>query len=142
MREEAAVVSAVVTTMMAVAMVTIGVLAVAKMTVAMVTTVVVVGVHDHRGCDLLVDRNRHWHRDLVDNRGLRLVIHGLRLRLVIDGSLLLRIILLRWHGLRIRLRITLRSARGMVLWLHFFKIARSLFLSELLFYYIIILVYF
>ena len=141
MREEAAVVSPVVTTVMTVAMVSIGVVAVV-VAVAMVTTVVVVSVDDHRGCDLLVDRNRHWHRDLMDNRGLRLVIHGLRLRLVIDGSLLLRIILLRWHRLRIPLRITLRSARGMVLRLHFFKIARSLFLSELLFYYIIIMLYF
>ena len=106
-----------VTTVMAVAVVAM--VAVAMVTVVAVVTVVVVGVNDHGG--LLVDGNRHWHWDLLDNR-LRLVINRLGLRLVIDGSWLLRIILLRWHRLRIALSVTLRSARGMILRLHFFVV--------------------
>ena len=108
-----------VTTVMAVAVVTM--VAVAMMTVAMVAvvTVVVVGVNNHGG--LLVYWNRHGNWDLLDNR-LGLVINWLRLRLVIDGSWLLRIILLRGHRLRIALSVTLRRARGMILRLHFFVV--------------------
>ena len=117
MREESAVVTAMMATVVAIAMMSIGVMTV----VTVVASVVVVSVNDHGGRDLLVDRDRHCHRDLVDN-WLRLVINWLRLRLVIDRSWLLRIILLRGHRLRIALSVTLRSARGMILRLHFFVV--------------------
>ena len=124
-----------VTTVMAVAVVIM--MAVAMVTVAMVAvvTVVVVGVNNHGG--LLVYGNRHGNWDLLDNR-LGLVINWLGLRLVIDGSWLLRIILLRGHRLRIALSVTLRGARGMILRLHFFVVCS---LVNFFFYYIIILCY-
>ena len=89
------------TTVMAITMMSMGVMAVTMMTITMVTTMVEVGVNDHCRWYLLVDRNRHWHRDLMNNRGLRLIVDWLRLRLVITWRWLLRIILLRWHRLRI-----------------------------------------
>ena len=89
------------TTVMAITMMSMGVMAVTMMTITMVTTMVEVGVNDHCRWNLLVDRNRHWHRDLMNNRGLRLIVDWLRLRLVITWRWLLRIILLRWHRLRI-----------------------------------------
>ena len=118
-RQESAMVTAMVPTVMAIAMMSIGVVAVvaAVVAVTVVASVVVVSVDDHGGWHLLVDRDRHGDRDLVDN-WLGLVINWLGLRLVISWSWLLGVVLLGWHRLRVTLGVTLGRARWVILRLH------------------------
>ena len=96
------------------------------MTVTMMSTVMVVSMDNNRGCNMLVDRNRHWHWywHLMDNRRLRLIIHWhWLLRIVLRRwHLMLRVILLGWH----RLRIGLRGARRVILRLHYNRIIQQL----------------